>query len=431
MKKKTILKLALSMLVALQLNVCSAEEYQEELTLPVGAAFDLEMDDEINGMDYDAKMISYQKINNRDVPVLTQAGDTMVTIYFKKGENGTEPVKFLLHALPPARYEEVTDQHGDVKPEFQHLYDKKAYEVRMKKEAAIAAKNPGAKPAKTNDKNKKEVKETSPAPVNPNVSNAPVVGKKNEVSGKPNVANGPKPVITTGKPGEAPKAVTAISQGNSTKVGNGSGSGTLKPVITSGKPSPDKPSGSAATAKTEVKASTTEAAPVKPSEPAKATTAVPAQEPKATTPATEAPAADNSALVAKLEAAPYPEKGTFSEQVLYLANIERAKNNLSLLEYSSELLRFSNTRAEEISSYFSHARPNGSDFKTILPNDKVPCAENLGSGRINAKEVFASWMRLPTYRANILSPDYKEMAVGHTFKENTAHKHYWVMLLRG
>lgn len=428
MKKKMLLKLALSMLVAFQLNVCSAEEYQEELTLPVGAAFDLEMDDEINGMDYDAKMISYQKIDNRDVPVLTQAGDTMVTIYFKKGENGTEPVKFLLHALPPARYEEVTDQHGDVKPEFQHLYDKKAYEARMKREAATGVKKSEAKPAKAEDKNKKEVKPASPTPVNPNVSNTPVVGKKNEVSGKPNLATGPKPVITAGKPGEAPKATAPAVQGNSSKPGNAAGTSSLKPVITSGKPGADKPISSAAP-KTEVKTSVP-ATEEKDNQPAaKPATEAPKTEP-ATTPV-EAPKADNSALVAQLEAAPYPEKGTFSEQVLYLANIERAKNNLPLLEYSNELLRLSNIRAEEISGYFSHGRPNGSDFKSILPNPKVPCAENLGSGRTNAKEVFASWMRLPAYRANLLSPEYKEMAVGHTFKDNTAHKHYWVMLLRG
>ena len=342
MKKNTLLTLSLGLLLALQLNFCSAEEYQEELTLPVGAHFDLEMDDEITGMDYDAKIINIEKINGRDVPVLKQTGDTVVTVYFKQ-DNGSVPMKFLLHSLTTARYDEVTDDHGEVKPEYQQQYDKKAYAERRQKEAAAKKTGAADKVTVTKGTDKSTAMKTT--------EKAPAA----------------KPAVTT-----TPTAKSAPA--------------ASKPTAVSSQP--------------------------------KSTAVAPAAQ---TTPA----------AVKTPVASVYPEQGTFSQQVLFLTNEERAKNKLASLTLSEDLQRFSNIRAEEITTYFSHARPNGSNYTSILPNDKVPSGENLGCNKSDAKTMFASWLNNPTYKANILNPQFKEMAVGHAFKENTAHKHYWVQLFRG
>ena len=308
MKKSKLFTLILGFCLALQLNYCRAAEYNEELTLPVGATFDLEMDDEITGMDYDAKIINIEKINGRDVPVLKQTGDTVVTVYFKT-DNGSVPMKFLIHSLTTARYDEVTDDHGEVKPEYQKLYDKKAY----------AANNPAPTvPAKTTDTAtaKTETKPTAPA---------------------------------------TPAATAPVVQ-NATKP--------------------------------------------------------------TTAPAVQAASA-------------YPEHGSFAEQVCYLVNEERARNNVAPVTLSSDLQRCASIRAEEIISYFAHSRPDGTNYFTVLPDPDALSAENIAAGQTNAVDVVKAWLRSPGHKANILNAHYKELGVGHAFNATAAHKHYWVQLFRG
>lgn len=372
MNKKTIFKFALGMLVAFQLNVCSAEDYQEELTLPVGAAFDLEMDDEIDGMDYDAKVISIENRNGREVPVLKQAGDTYVTIYFKKQGGGNEPVKFLLHSLSSARYDEVTDEHGDVKPEYQEFYDKKAYAARQKKEAATSNKT-----VSTASKKNDNTKPTPPS----------------------------KPEVAVNKPAtQMPGKATGLHSVVPKISGNGAKASASTTPKTSVPP----------TAKTTV-----------PKSPAITPTAPKAPAVVTTKPTTPAPVAEKSVVKAV-----YPENGTFTQQIAFLVNEERAKSNLQPLKVADDMQRLANIRVEEISNYYSSSRPNGQHFSTIFGSDAPGCGQAIGSGHNNARSMFASWMRNPSAHDILLDPALKELAVGHTFKENTAHKHYWVVLLR-
>lgn len=345
MDKKTILKLALGLLVAFQLNVCSAESFDEEMTLPVGAAFDLEMDEEIESMEYDAKIISMEKINKREVPVLKQSGDTLVTVYFKKENSAPVPIKFMLHSLPVARYDEVTDEHGEVKEEYQQLYDKKAYEARLKREANNPKKTAASKPAsKTPDAKKPVTQTTAPKPASP--------------------------VAKT--------------------------------------PAPSKPTAPA------------------PKTPAPKTPAV-SNKPATSKPAT--PTVTSAASAQQVKAA-YPENGTFSQQVLFLVNQERAVKNLPLLQLSDSIQRLSNIRAEEVSQYYSSTRPNGSHFSTIFGSNPPGCAQVIGSRHADSKNIFQYWMRNASSREILLDPALREMAVGHAYKENSAHKHYWAVLFK-
>ena len=57
---------------------------------------------------------------------------------------------------------------------------------------------------------------------------------------------------------------------------------------------------------------------------------------------------------------------SYADEVLRLVNIERANAGLSALSTNSSLTAAANKRAEETKASFSHTRPNGSKFSTVL-----------------------------------------------------------------
>ena len=120
-----------------------------------------------------------------------------------------------------------------------------------------------------------------------------------------------------------------------------------------------------------------------------------------------------------------------AQQVLALVNEERRKVGVAPLTLSAELQSAAAIRAEEITQKFSHTRPDGTNFQTILPNSRYYIAgENIAAGNSTAAKVVQQWMNSPGHRANILRSDYTELGVGYVHKENSQYKHYWVQIFR-
>lgn len=118
-----------------------------------------------------------------------------------------------------------------------------------------------------------------------------------------------------------------------------------------------------------------------------------------------------------------------ARQVLALVNEERRKVGVAPLTLSAELQSAAAIRAEEITQKFSHTRPDGTNFQTILPNSRYYIAgENIAAGNSTAAKVVQQWMNSPGHRANILRSDYTELGVGYVYKENSQYKHYWVQI---
>ena len=118
-----------------------------------------------------------------------------------------------------------------------------------------------------------------------------------------------------------------------------------------------------------------------------------------------------------------------AQQVLALVNEERRKVGVAPLTLSAELQSAAAIRAEEITQKFSHTRPDGTNFQTILPNSRYYIAgENIAAGNSTAAKVVQQWMNSPGHRANILRSDYTELGVGYVHKENSQYKHYWVQI---
>lgn len=157
-------------------------------------------------------------------------------------------------------------------------------------------------------------------------------------------------------------------------------------------------------------------APATPTAPATQAPATP------TAPATQAPAtptapsSDNSGI------------SGYAEQVMQLVNAERAKQGLSSLTTTSALSSAANKRATEIKQSFSHTRPNGSSFSTVLGEYGISysaAGENIAYGQKTPQEVVNGWMNSAGHRANILNSKFNKIGIGVYQSGNTI---YWSQL---
>lgn len=116
-------------------------------------------------------------------------------------------------------------------------------------------------------------------------------------------------------------------------------------------------------------------------------------------------------------------------QVLSLVNEERAKAGLPALSLNTSLSAAASIRAAEIQTSFSHTRPGGKDFSTVLKESGISyraAGENIAYGQTSAQKVMTDWMNSAGHRANILNTSYTEIGIAHV--KNASGTDYWVQL---
>lgn len=129
-----------------------------------------------------------------------------------------------------------------------------------------------------------------------------------------------------------------------------------------------------------------------------------------------------------------PETGEVTEsyyakQVLSLVNTERAKEGLAPLSWNTQVAKAAGVRAVEIQTSFSHTRPNGSNFSTVLRENGVNyrgTGENIAWGQKTPEQVVNAWMNSAGHRANIMNKNFTTLGVGYV--QNTNGTPYWVQL---
>lgn len=120
----------------------------------------------------------------------------------------------------------------------------------------------------------------------------------------------------------------------------------------------------------------------------------------------------------------------YAQRVLDLVNIERRKAGVKPLALSDELMRAAAVRSQEIIKVFSHTRPDGTSFTSIVSRHGRRIGENIAGGYQTPEDVVDGWMHSEGHRKNILHPDFTELGVGYTYEENSQYKHYWVQIFR-
>lgn len=116
-------------------------------------------------------------------------------------------------------------------------------------------------------------------------------------------------------------------------------------------------------------------------------------------------------------------------EILSLVNAERARAGLAPLTLNAEVSRAAAIRANEIQASFSHTRPDGKSFSTVLTDAGISyraSGENIAYGQTTAEKVMSDWMNSSGHRANILNSGYTELGVGHV--KDASGTDYWVQL---
>lgn len=152
--------------------------------------------------------------------------------------------------------------------------------------------------------------------------------------------------------------------------------------------------------------------------PTPTTVPAPTKKPEATKPTTK-PAPTT---------APSSNTSNYANEVLRLVNQERANAGLSALTTNSTITSAANKRAQEIVQSFSHTRPNGTSFSTVLKEYGVSyrtSGENIAYGQKSPQEVVTGWMNSPGHRANILNANFNTIGIGVYQKNGTI---YWTQL---
>lgn len=119
------------------------------------------------------------------------------------------------------------------------------------------------------------------------------------------------------------------------------------------------------------------------------------------------------------------------QDLFELVNETRAEYGLSPLKTMDNLTEAAEIRAKEYSYNYSHWRPDGTKWYTILSEyglKRNTRAENLAYYYKTAKSVLNCWMSDSWHRGNILSPDAEYIGIGCYSDGYTT---YWCQLFIG
>ncbi len=120
---------------------------------------------------------------------------------------------------------------------------------------------------------------------------------------------------------------------------------------------------------------------------------------------------------------------SYVTRIIELVNQERAAAGLSPVTESAQLTAAANIRAREIVSNFSHNRPDGTYFNTVLFQNNISyrkAGENIAYGYDTPERVMAEWMNSPSHRANILTDVFTSIGIGY-YQDGNGVK-YWTQL---
>lgn len=116
------------------------------------------------------------------------------------------------------------------------------------------------------------------------------------------------------------------------------------------------------------------------------------------------------------------------EEMFEIINAKRRENGKNALVYRWDLQEAADIRAHEIVTCFSHTRPNGEPFHSVIYQFGVYgfCAEVLTEGEFGAGTAVELWMASEKgHRSILLFSTMTGMVVGHT---TVGKMNYWVAL---
>ena len=117
-------------------------------------------------------------------------------------------------------------------------------------------------------------------------------------------------------------------------------------------------------------------------------------------------------------------------ELLELVNAHRAAYGLDKLSVMPLLSDIAMKRAEELETCFSHWRPNGTKWDTLLAEyglKRSVRAENL-AGFATAEDAFSFWVNSYYHNVNMLNYQAEYIGIGHY---DNGRSNYWILLFLG
>ena len=120
----------------------------------------------------------------------------------------------------------------------------------------------------------------------------------------------------------------------------------------------------------------------------------------------------------------------YANEVANLTNQQRVANGQTPLQMDPELTERAMLRAREITRVFSHTRPNGESYYSVLGGSRFASSasgENIAYGTawfFTPSMVVTSWMNSEGHRANILRSGYQSIGVGAAIDASTGNAFY-------
>ena len=123
------------------------------------------------------------------------------------------------------------------------------------------------------------------------------------------------------------------------------------------------------------------------------------------------------------------DTAAYEAEVVRLVNEERAKCGIAPLLHDTAYQVCADIRAEECETYYSHTRPDGRNWSTVLNEyglSNIYMAENLALGSTTPAAVVELWMGSDGHRESMLNPVYNHLAV--SCRQSADGTFYWVQL---
>ena len=114
------------------------------------------------------------------------------------------------------------------------------------------------------------------------------------------------------------------------------------------------------------------------------------------------------------------DASAYAQEVIRLVNNERSSAGLDALEVDSELMELAAIRAKELSTKFSHERPDGTKVSDM------DYGENIYSGKSNASSALAWWMNSRGHKENLLLEGISK--TGAACYQDDSGTFYWIQI---
>ena len=123
----------------------------------------------------------------------------------------------------------------------------------------------------------------------------------------------------------------------------------------------------------------------------------------------------------------------YTEIFVSQMNDERLRNGLSEVYIAPQLSKYSQIRAQELTVYLDHDRPDGRECFTVFKDDNFDygrhAAENISAGWRDVLKAFDGFVNSPKHYRNMMMNPATHFGFGYVYDPSIPYSHFWQMFI--